>query len=99
MRLFAASFNSLPFSSSRHQDESIMKTTIATIASMFIVASGWTAAATLHSVEPGFDSTADAVRQIAAMKIKPGDWPQWGGTASRNNTPLGKGIAIAWDVA
>jgi outer membrane protein assembly factor BamB len=27
-----------------------------------------------------------------------GDWPQWGGSAARNNTPVGRGIPTDWDV-
>ena len=45
-----------------------------------------------------FDPTADAVSAIAKLDVKPGDWPQWGGSASRNNTPLGKNIPTEWDV-
>lgn len=30
---------------------------------------------------------------------KSGDWNQWGGSPSRNNTPSGRGIPIAWDAA
>lgn len=26
------------------------------------------------------------------------DWPQWGGSSSRNNTPEGKNIATEWDI-
>ena len=28
--------------------------------------------------------------------MKPGDWNQWGGTALRNNTPVGEGIVTDW---
>ncbi len=41
--------------------------------------------------------TAEALAWIAKMKVKPGDWPQWGGSPSRNNTPGGKNIATKWD--
>jgi len=34
-----------------------------------------------------FDSTAVAAQGIAKLKVKPKDWPQWGGTAERNNVP------------
>jgi outer membrane protein assembly factor BamB len=44
------------------------------------------------------DPTADAVKVISRMKVKPGDWPQWGGTSSRNNTPPGKNIPTEWNV-
>ena len=30
--------------------------------------------------------------------IVAGDWPQWGGTSYRNNTPIGKNIPTSWDV-
>lgn len=46
----------------------------------------------------GFDPTRDALEHIKAMKVKPGDWPQWGGSSLRNNTPEGKNIPTDWDV-
>lgn len=45
-----------------------------------------------------FDPTAEALKLIKSMKVKPSDWPQSGGSYSRNNTPEGKGIATAWNV-
>lgn len=45
-----------------------------------------------------FDPTAEALKLIKAMKVKPGDWPQWGGSYFRNNVPEGKGIATEWNV-
>ncbi len=30
--------------------------------------------------------------------IVAGDWPQWGGTSYRNNTPIGKNIPASWNV-
>ncbi|MBC7966549.1 MAG: PQQ-binding-like beta-propeller repeat protein, partial [Fuerstia sp.] len=44
------------------------------------------------------DPTAFVVGEIAKMKVGPHDWPQWGGSASRNNTPDGKNIPISWNV-
>ncbi len=47
----------------------------------------------------GFDPTAEALKWIKSLKVQPGDWPQWGGSPYRNNTPAGKNIATDWDVA
>ena len=33
------------------------------------------------------DPTEFVVGQIAKMNVGPQDWPQWGGSTSRNNTP------------
>jgi hypothetical protein len=32
------------------------------------------------------------------MKVGKKDWPQWGGSYFRNNTPEGKNIPTSWDV-
>lgn len=45
-----------------------------------------------------FDPTAEVLKMIKTMKVKTTDWPQSGGSYSRNNTPLGKGIATEWNV-
>ncbi len=44
------------------------------------------------------DPTEFVVSQITKMKVGPHDWPQWGGSTSRNNTPDGKNIPISWNV-
>jgi outer membrane protein assembly factor BamB len=44
-----------------------------------------------------FDPTAESLKVIQTMKVKPGDWPQWGGSHFRNNVPAGKGIATTWN--
>ena len=44
------------------------------------------------------DPTELAVSRIAELKVGPKDWPQWGGSYSRNNTPTGKNIPTKWDV-
>ncbi len=44
------------------------------------------------------DPTAEVLQVISGMKVAPSDWPQWGGSGSRNNTPSGKDIPIDWDV-
>lgn len=63
-----------------------------------IAAAGFFVAAALPSAEPAFDATAAVLKQIGAMKVKPGDWPQWAGTTFRNNVPQGKGIATEWSI-
>lgn len=45
-----------------------------------------------------FDPLAETLKVIKSMKVKPGDWPQWGGSHFRNNVSDGKGIATEWDV-
>ena len=45
-----------------------------------------------------YDPTAAAKTEIAKMKVKPGDWPQWMGWTHKNNTPEGKDIPTTWDV-
>ncbi len=46
----------------------------------------------------GEDPTAFLSKQISGMKVGKHDWPQWGGSTSRNNTPDAKNIPIKWDV-
>ncbi len=45
-----------------------------------------------------FDPIAETYKVIATMKVKPRDWPQWGGSYSRNNTPEGKDIPTEWEI-
>ncbi len=52
----------------------------------------------LSAAEP-FDPTAHAITEIGKMKVGKKDWPQWGGTAYRNNTPDGTNIPSEWDIA
>ncbi len=42
--------------------------------------------------------TQEALDFIANLDVQPLDWPQWGGSPSRNNTPHGENIPIEWDV-
>jgi outer membrane protein assembly factor BamB len=42
--------------------------------------------------------TLAAVDPNANGKIEPGDWPMWGGTSYRNNTPLAENIPTEWEV-
>ena len=58
-----------------------------------------TAAAVLcGTLIAGEDPTAFLSKQIAGMKVGKNDWPQWGGSTSRNNTPDAKNIPIKWDI-
>ncbi len=50
-------------------------------------------------LKPSVNPTELAVEAISKMDVKPHDWPQWGGSSMRNNTPDGKNIPIEWDVA
>jgi outer membrane protein assembly factor BamB len=59
-----------------------------------------TATATASSApagDPHYNPTALALAEIASHKVKPHDWPMWGGWTARNNTPEGKNIPIKWD--
>jgi outer membrane protein assembly factor BamB len=44
-----------------------------------------------------FDPIREVRELIGEMKVGAGDWPQWGGSARRNNTPQGKNIPTEWD--
>ncbi|MES2789809.1 MAG: PQQ-binding-like beta-propeller repeat protein [Planctomycetota bacterium] len=48
--------------------------------------------------ESKFDPIAETYKVIGQMKVKPRDWPQWGGSYFRNNTPAGENIPTEWDV-
>lgn len=39
-----------------------------------------------------------AVDRTANAPIQPGDWPQWGGTSYRNNTPVAAKVPMTWNV-
>jgi outer membrane protein assembly factor BamB len=44
------------------------------------------------------DPTAEALKHIASMQVGAHDWPQWGGSPARNNTPDGSSIPTTWDI-
>ncbi len=48
--------------------------------------------------DTAYDPTSDALKAIGRLKVKPLDWPMWGGSPMRNNTPNGKNICTDWDV-
>ena len=35
---------------------------------------------------------------LPAQSVQGADWPQWGGSPARNNTPDGKDIPVEWNV-
>ncbi len=52
----------------------------------------------LAKIGPPFDSVRENQLDRASPQVGPGDWPQWGGSRQRNNTPTGKNIPTHWDV-
>src|SRR4051812_21154031 len=64
----------------------------------FVIAlSGLLAPLAGSAAEP-FDATADALSEIAKLDVGKKDWPQWGGSYHRNNTPDGANIPTEWDL-
>ena len=45
-----------------------------------------------------FNPTEDALNFITKMKVSKYDWPQWGGSPHRNNTPEGEDIPSEWNL-
>lgn len=41
---------------------------------------------------------AETANPGGPARVKPGDWPQWGGSSYRNNTPQATGIPVEWNV-
>ncbi|MDA0659030.1 MAG: PQQ-binding-like beta-propeller repeat protein [Planctomycetota bacterium] len=39
-----------------------------------------------------------SLKFIEGLQVRPGDWPQWGGSPLRNNVSFGKDIPTGWDV-
>jgi outer membrane protein assembly factor BamB len=60
------------------------------------VAGGWLLSAV--GAVSAEDPTKLALERIAKMEVGKKDWPQWGGSYGRNNTPEGKNIPIKWNV-
>jgi hypothetical protein len=62
-----------------------------------------TSLAALLTISPAFsqdkfDPTARAVQHISSLKVGKLDWPMWGGSPARNNTPAGENIPDSWDL-
>ena len=51
------------------------------------------------AAEESVEAVADALVPIGKMSVGERDWPQWGGSSHRNNTPEGKNIPHHWNVA
>ena len=49
-------------------------------------------------VTPPPDPTAAILNDVVELKVGQYDWPQWGGSRARINTPSGKNIPTAWEV-
>lgn len=47
---------------------------------------------------PKFDPMAASARDQSTLRVGPGDWPQWGGSRLRNNTPAATNIPTEWAV-
>lgn len=51
-----------------------------------------------RKIGPVFDPVAASQQDRATLRVGPRDWPQWGGSRLRNNTPPGQNIPISWDI-
>jgi outer membrane protein assembly factor BamB len=63
-----------------------------------MLAGGWLLSAVGVGVVSAEDPTKLALERISKMEVGKRDWPQWGGSYGRNNTPEGKNIPIKWNV-
>jgi hypothetical protein len=45
-----------------------------------------------------FDPTANVLKHTSLVKVGKFDWPMWGGSPHRNNTPFGENIPDSWDL-
>lgn len=52
-----------------------------------------------HAQQPVADTKKVECNDAGKVNVRPFDWPQWGGTSHRNNTPCGKNIPIDWAFA
>jgi len=50
-----------------------------------------------EKVGPPVDAVLENQLDRATLQVGLGDWPQWGGSRQRNNTPPGKNIPTEWD--
>jgi outer membrane protein assembly factor BamB len=73
-----------------------MKTNIRLIACISVLSWSFQTAA---AADPApFDATQGTAKYIAGLKVQPHDWPQWGGSPSRNNVPDGEAVPTTWDI-
>ncbi len=52
----------------------------------------------LWKLSPQHDPTAAILADIRQLDVGPLDWPQWGGSRARVNTPHGQNIPADWDI-
>jgi hypothetical protein len=45
-----------------------------------------------------FDPTEEILKENSRLEVRKTDWPQWGGSSFKNNTPPGENIPYDWDV-
>lgn len=45
-----------------------------------------------------YDPVAETLAEVAKLDVGKYDWPQWGGSPFRNNTPHGTNIPTEWDI-
>ncbi len=55
-------------------------------------------AVSLASAADKFNPTDETLNILSKMKVGKYDWPQWGGSSHRNNTPEGKNIPHKWNL-
>lgn len=50
------------------------------------------------NAKASFDPVAAAQAEIAKLDVGKSDWPQWGGSPYKNNTPPGENIPTNWNI-
>jgi outer membrane protein assembly factor BamB len=62
---------------------------------LFSLVIGCTALGNIYAYDP----IAEVVARFSSIKVQPLDWPQWGGSPLRDNTPPDQDIPTNWDVS
>jgi len=63
-----------------------------------VAAIALTSASLASAQRPAADDANLSSYGLTKLVVRPGDWPQWGGTSLRNNAPHGKNIPTDWRV-
>jgi len=58
---------------------------------------GLSVASSISSVQ-AYDPVEVVKASLGKMKVGPKDWPQWGGSPERNNTPVDSKVPSSWNV-
>ncbi|MFN9984045.1 MAG: hypothetical protein ACK52S_00705, partial [Pirellula sp.] len=66
--------------------------------SLLLALMGLVSAAPMALAQQTYDATAVASQGIGKLKVKPTDWPQWGGSPERNNVPDTGPLPVKFDV-